>query len=240
MPRIKLTREQPQHQTGAVPHASRAFPQAGFSSPGTARSPISLRSQRRRCEVQAAPRRQCRRPPRAAGSGTPVARRDPPAPELPPPAASRRLRNSRRGPPAPEPPPPGAGRRPPAAASSRRSPTSGARGSRAPGARSRAGHVEREPRAAGAPRAVRGSRVIRKDGALRGFPARLPRTHARSSQPPRGSLRGSRRPASQTPQPRCATRAFRRRSVSSLPSSSIDSNSGGDTRRPVSATRGGP
>lgn len=39
---------------------------------------------------------------------------------------------------------------------------------------------------------------------------------------------------------RNAESARRRRSDSSLPSSSIDSNSGGETRRPVMATRGGP
>ncbi len=40
--------------------------------------------------------------------------------------------------------------------------------------------------------------------------------------------------------PRCWTRAPSRRIDSALPSSSIDSNSGGDTRRPLTATRAGP
>ena len=48
------------------------------------------------------------------------------------------------------------------------------------------------------------------------------------------------RPGRESDQPRNSASARSRRRVSSLPSSSIDSNSGGDTRRPLRATRGGP
>lgn len=68
-------------------------------------------------------------------------------------------------------------------------------------------------------------------------PARIP-SNAKRRTSANGVLLQAVRRASQPASVSDSNR--RRRSVSSLPISSIDSNSGGDTRRPVIATRGGP
>jgi hypothetical protein len=56
----------------------------------------------------------------------------------------------------------------------------------------------------------------------------------------RSPARGQTERVARARQPTRWTSAPRRRSVSRLPRSSIDSNSGGETRRPLTATRSGP